>query len=166
MRGGQHIKLRRRRHQPGREQDATVPRLGRPRRHEDCEPLGLAAGELFEPVDQQPVMCGRFMPRVATPIDKAATDRAALRFGRRLAARQRFMVGAMLTNDMEEGAQLTVPLPVPWKKSGCASSACAASASAAASDSSRASSASSSSGLRSVNFFRMIEASIICSGRP
>ena len=100
-------------------------------------------------------------------LGEAAMDRgAALFFSRRLAAYKSCLAGAMLTNDMQEGAQFSVPPPVSRKKSACTSPSCAASASAAASDSSRASSASISSGLNSVSFLLMMEASIICSGLP
>ena len=94
----------------------------------------------------------RLIAARSAPGGEATTERAALCFGRRLAAYKSCLAGAMLTNDMQEGAQFSVPPPVSRKKSACVSPSRAAAASAAASDSNRASNASISSGLISLSF--------------
>jgi hypothetical protein len=59
----------------------------------------------------------RLIAADATPGGEATPDRAALFFGRRLAAYKSCLAGAMLPNDVKQRAQLIVPPPVSRKKS-------------------------------------------------
>ena len=164
MRGAEHQRPRVVGEIERRKQMRGVGRFRRAWRHENRQPINQPARELFKLAQQQAMMRGRFKAAEPTPGGEIRADRAAKQHILTVASKRnglRFEFGAVQTNEIKQRAQLTVPLPVPTKKS-----ACPPSISAAASVSSRASNAVISSGLKSLSFLRSAKASIICTGRP
>jgi hypothetical protein len=76
------------RHHMGREQDRSVGRFCRTRRHEHRESLDLAARHPLQAIDQQPMVRRRLISTVARPLEEASSDAPPLqqqfrRHGRR-----------------------------------------------------------------------------------
>lgn len=56
------------RQMPRRVQNAPIGRFGSARRHEYHQTIDIAVRDLFQLVDQQPMMRGRFKAAVAAPL--------------------------------------------------------------------------------------------------